>query len=196
MGRRRRRRHVAQSAGTAQRLSDGIYAGIANVLPQLESDRSVRVTMVTGEGSAFCAGGDVKAMNEGHRSERDRTSAGPDLRERTTWLRQRQSAVSLALHECSKPVVAALPGPVAGAGLSIALSADLRVAAPSTIVVPAFGTIGASGDFGGSWFRPNSSAHQRRRSCISGHLASMRRRLVTLGSSTRFSTATTSGSRA
>ena len=72
--------------------------------------------------------------------------------ERLDDLRLRQREVSLALHNFPKPVVAALPGAAAGAGLSIALSADLRVAAPNALLVTAFATVGASGDFGGSWF--------------------------------------------
>jgi len=56
------------------------------------------------------------------------------------------------LHDFPKPVVAALPGAAAGAGLSIALAADMRIAAPNALLVTAFSSIGASGDFGGSWF--------------------------------------------
>jgi 2-(1,2-epoxy-1,2-dihydrophenyl)acetyl-CoA isomerase len=67
-------------------------------------------------------------------------------------LRRSQRAVSLALHQFPKPVVAVLPGAAAGAGLSIALAADLRVAAERALIVTAFANVGASGDFGGSWF--------------------------------------------
>jgi 2-(1,2-epoxy-1,2-dihydrophenyl)acetyl-CoA isomerase len=67
-------------------------------------------------------------------------------------VRRDQRTVSLALHRFPKPVVAALPGAAAGAGLSIALAADIRLAAERAILVTAFSTVGASGDFGGSWF--------------------------------------------
>ncbi len=133
-------------------LSDAMYDGFAAVLPSLSIDPEIRVVMVTGEGAAFCAGGDVKAMNEGHTSSERRENQPADAESRISWLRQRQRLVSLALHEFPKPVVAAIPGAAAGAGLSIALAADLRIASESAIVVPAFGNIGASGDFGGSWF--------------------------------------------
>ena len=53
-----------------------------------------------------------------------------------------------------QPVVAAIPGAAAGAGLSIALSTDLRVAAERALFVTAFANVGASGDFGMSWFLP------------------------------------------
>jgi len=55
------------------------------------------------------------------------------------------------LHEMPKPVIAALPGAAAGAGFSIALAADLRIAAESAFLVAAFAKLGLPGDFGGSW---------------------------------------------
>lgn len=132
-------------------LSQQMYDGFARALPAVAQDPDVRVVMVTGAGGAFCAGGDVKAMNAAHVSgEGDRATMTTD--ERVADLRARQRSVSLALHDFPKPVVAALPGPAAGAGLSIALAADLRVAAPGALLVTAFANVGASGDFGGSWF--------------------------------------------
>ena len=132
-------------------LSSEMYQGFAKALPAIAADDDVRVVMVTGAGGAFCAGGDVKAMNQSHVSgEGDRATMSAD--ERLADLRERQREVSLALHNFPKPVVAALPGAAAGAGLSIALSADLRVASPNALLVTAFANVGASGDFGGSWF--------------------------------------------
>ncbi len=131
-------------------LSNGIYQGFDKVLPILRDDPNVRVVMVTGNGGAFCAGGDVKGMHENHTS----AGSGPTLstEEAVANLRMRQRQVSLTLHEFPKPVVAALPGAAAGAGMSIALSADLRIAAERAVIVTAFANVGASGDFGGSWF--------------------------------------------
>lgn len=132
-------------------LSHEMYGGFAKALPAIAADDDIRVVMVTGAGNAFCAGGDVKAMNASHVSgEGDRVTMSYD--ERVADLRARQREVSLALHTFPKPVVAALPGAAAGAGMSIALSADLRVAAPEALIVTAFAGVGASGDFGGSWF--------------------------------------------
>lgn len=131
-------------------LSAAMYEGFATALPQIASEPDIRVLMVTGAGGAFCAGGDVKAMNASHNVAEPTKVMTAE--ERVTDLRSRQRAVSLALHDFPKPVVAALPGPAAGAGLSIALSADLRVASPSALLVTAFANVGASGDFGGSWF--------------------------------------------
>jgi len=132
-------------------LSTEMYTGFATALPQIEADPDVRVVMLTGAGGAFCAGGDVKAMNQSHVSGQGHR-ATMSSEERVADLQLRQREVSLALHNFPKPVVAALPGAAAGAGLSIALAADLRVASPNALLVTAFANVGASGDFGGSWF--------------------------------------------
>lgn len=133
-------------------LSLGIYEGISVALRTFAIDPEVRVVMVTGAGGAFCAGGDVKAMDEAHRTGTPRPGQPADFDARIADLRNRQRQVSLALHQHPKPVVAAIPGAVAGAGLSIALAADIRLAADRAIFVTAFSNVGASGDFGGSWF--------------------------------------------
>ena len=131
-------------------LSEEIYLGFATALEQVRDDADIRVLMVTGEGGAFCAGGDVKGMVADH------ANAGPrrSTEEAITHLTTIQKGVSLAFRSLPKPVVAALPGAAAGAGLSIALAADIRLATRSAVLVTAFSTIGASGDFGTSWFLP------------------------------------------
>jgi len=126
-----------------------MYAGIGTALGEAAADDDVRVVVITGRGGAFCAGGDVKGMNERNRG--DGPSRG-GIEAAVARLRADQTAVSLAIHEHPKPVVAALPGAAAGAGLSIALAADLRVAAERAVLLTAFTGVGASGDFGGSWF--------------------------------------------
>lgn len=133
-------------------LSEGIYRGFETALPAMASNTDVRVVMLTGAGGAFCAGGDVKGMNEANQSGGRRAGQPDGLEDRVAYLRSRQRAVSLAIHEHPKPVVAALPGAAAGAGLSIALAADIRLAAERALLVTAFANVGASGDFGGSWF--------------------------------------------
>ncbi len=132
-------------------LSDAMYHALAGALPQMADDPEVRVLMITGAGGAFCAGGDVKGMHE-HNRGAGGDVLGSSVEERIAGLRRRQRWVSLALFEFPKPVVAAVPGAAAGAGLSIALAADIRLAAERAIFVPAFANVGASGDFGGSWF--------------------------------------------
>jgi 2-(1,2-epoxy-1,2-dihydrophenyl)acetyl-CoA isomerase len=132
-------------------LSEQVYAGFAKVLPEIAARRDIHVVMITGEEGAFCAGGDVKGMNESHQSGAGNSVS---LEERIEGLRSRQNTVSAALRALPQPVIAALPGAAAGAGLSIALAADIRIAAERAIVMTAFANVGASGDFGTSWFLP------------------------------------------
>lgn len=133
-------------------LSEGVYAGFETTLPVIASDPNIRVVMITGEGEAFCSGGDVKGMNASHKQGASGGSLSVEAR--VDGLRHRQNLVSLALRKLPQPVIAALPGAAAGAGLSIALAADLRIAAERAIVMTAFANVGASGDFGTSWFLP------------------------------------------
>jgi len=136
-------------------LSDGMYDGFARMLPLIEQNPDIRVLLVTGAGGAFCAGGDVKGMHANNTGAARAADARPaSIEDRVAWLRSRQALVSLALRRLPKPVVAALPGAAAGAGLSMALSADLRIAAERAVLVTAFANVGASGDFGSSWFLP------------------------------------------
>jgi 2-(1,2-epoxy-1,2-dihydrophenyl)acetyl-CoA isomerase len=67
-------------------------------------------------------------------------------------LQHGQETLTLRLFDLAKPTIAALPGPAAGAGLSIALACDLRIAGTSAFLTTAFANIGLSGDYGGSWF--------------------------------------------
>ena len=129
-----------------------MYAGFEAALPVIASHPDVRVLMITGEGGAFCSGGDVKGMNASHKGSG--ASAPVNVEDRVNGLRHRQNLVSTALRTLPQPVVAALPGAAAGAGLSIALAADIRIAAERAIVMTAFANVGASGDFGTSWFLP------------------------------------------
>ena len=76
----------------------------------------------------------------------------PGRDEAVRVLIEKQESLTLRMAELDKPVVAALPGPAAGAGLSIALAADLRIMADDTFVTTAFRRIGLSGDYGSSWF--------------------------------------------
>ena len=133
-------------------LSDAMYDGFARVLPRIAADQDIRVVMVTGEGGAFCAGGDVKGMNARNKGEAPSGSRGTSTETAVANLRRIQSQVSVALRRLPQPVVASLPGAAAGAGLSIALSADLRIAAERALIVTAFANVGASGDFGTSFF--------------------------------------------
>ncbi len=121
---------------------------LRRLIPELGVDGEVGCVVLTGAGRAFCAGGDVKGMAGGGAAGGRATT----IEERIRGLRADQAAVSAAIYELGKPVIAALPGPAAGAGLSLALACDLRIMAESAFITTAFRNVGFSGDYGGSWF--------------------------------------------
>ena len=116
-------------------------------LPRLAVDPAVRLVVVTGTGNAFCAGGDVKSFAKNAAG----APAASSFDTKVTDLRARME-VARWLHEMPKPTLAVIPGAAAGAGLSMALACDLRIAADDAKLTTAFSKIGLSGDFGGSWF--------------------------------------------
>ena len=126
-------------------LSSAMLADLLEALPRLADDPSVGVVVLAGAGRGFCAGGDVKAMAEGTEM------SGATLEERAQGLRSSME-VSRWLHEMPKPTIAMVRGAAAGAGLSLALACDLRVAGDTARFTTAFARVGYSGDFGGSFF--------------------------------------------
>lgn len=114
-------------------------------LLRLAADPAIGVVVLTGAGRGFCSGGDVKAMAEGREAE------GETLESRAYALRSRME-VSRLLHEMPKPTIAMVRGAAAGAGLSLALACDLRVASDNARFGSAFARVGYSGDFGGSFY--------------------------------------------
>ena len=132
-------------------MSGPMMAALNEAVPRVAADPSVRCVVLTGAGGAFCAGGDVKgfaADNKGGGASRP-----VSLEERVHGLRQGME-LSRQLHEMPKPTLAVIPGPAAGAGLSLALACDLRFALDTAKLTTAFSKIGASGDYGGSYFLP------------------------------------------
>ena len=134
-------------------LSLDIFNGLSEALPRLAKDPAVRLVVLTGAGAAFCSGGDVKgfARRAGGADAANPAAATASFDDRVTDLRERME-VARWLHEMPKPTLAVIPGPAAGAGLSLALACDLRIAADSAKLTTAFSRIGLSGDFGGSYF--------------------------------------------
>ena len=82
---------------------------------------------------------------------RENAGAKVNLNEKIQDLRER-SEVSRLLHEMPKPTLAVIPGPAAGAGFSLAMACDMRIAADDAKITTAFSKVGLSGDFGGSYF--------------------------------------------
>ena len=128
-------------------LSGAMLDAMARVLADLEIDSSVGCVVLTGAGGGFCAGGDVKGMAEAS-ADGGRLS----FDERIHRQRLQQRATSGKLWSMPKPTLAWMPGPAAGAGLSLALACDLRYMAQSAVVTTAFAKVGFAGDYGGIWF--------------------------------------------
>ena len=115
-----------------------LHAALAGALEEA-ADPGVRAVVVTGAGRGFCAGQDLKEFSEMPESIRERLEQTyhPNIR---------------AIRGLAKPVIAAVNGPCAGAGLSLACACDLRIAADTATFVPGFIGIGLVPDSGGSWF--------------------------------------------
>ena len=128
-------------------LGDVLTPALRAVLLTLEDDPRCGAVVVTGAGRAFCAGGDVSGMGGAGKRDADARPPADPVRS----LIRKQEALTLRLHELAKPTIAAIPGPAAGAGLSIALACDMRIMADSAFITTAFANIGLSGDYGGSW---------------------------------------------
>jgi len=129
-------------------FSNDMVEALGRVLAQVELSDEVGCVVLTGAGDAFSAGGDVKAM-----ADRG-SSGGPPVPVDVAIHRQRlnQQATSGKLWRMPKPTIAHIPGPAAGAGLSLALACDLRYAAETAIFTTAFARVAFAGDYGGTWF--------------------------------------------
>ena len=129
-------------------LSGEMTRGLVLALDDVELAGDVGCIVLTGAGGAFCAGGDVKGMAAAG------SGGGPALSidQRIHGQRVNQRATAGRIYEMPKPVIASLPGPAAGAGLSLALACDLRIASENVILTTAFARVGFSGDYGGTFF--------------------------------------------
>ena len=131
-------------------LSEALTPALRRTVARFAAADEVGAAVVTGAGSAFCAGGDVKGM------ARSRGAAGAGakprgLEEAAADLRHRQRTLTGALVAMRKPTIAALPGPAAGAGLALALACDIRFAARSAFVSTGYARVGLTGDYGINW---------------------------------------------
>jgi enoyl-CoA hydratase/carnithine racemase len=126
-------------------LSDNLTPALRTMIKVCGEDPNVGAIVITGAGTAFCAGGDVKGM--GGNSKKQTWSFDQKVED----LQDRQRRLTGALVSVRKPTIAALPGAAAGAGLSIALACDIRIAAESAFVSTGYMRVGLSGDYGIAW---------------------------------------------
>ena len=126
-------------------LSDRLTPALRRMIRERGDDPTVGALVITGTGTAFCSGGDVKGMGD------KRSNQDMPFEERVADLRMRQRLLTGALVEVRKPTIAALPGAAAGAGLAIALACDMRIGAASAFVSTGYARVGLPGDYGIAW---------------------------------------------
>ncbi|MDY6809123.1 enoyl-CoA hydratase/isomerase family protein [Gordonia sp. HNM0687] len=146
---------ISSSAPGNPLNDDALAAGAAALREVARGERRVGVILLKGPGANFCAGGNV----------RDFASAA----HRPTFLREIADnfhAFINALHEAERPVVAAVKGWAAGAGMSIVTHADVAIGGPSTKMRPAYRGIGLSPDGGMTWTLPRLVGAARARQII------------------------------
>jgi 2-(1,2-epoxy-1,2-dihydrophenyl)acetyl-CoA isomerase len=130
----------------------GMREEIISSLQALSEDSKIRVVVITGAGRAFCAGGDIHHLRELVDSQ--------NLEGLKEMLFLGKSLVTL-IRKMPKPVLAAVNGPAAGAGLNLALSCDIRIASEKAVFGASFSKIGLHPDWGGSWFLPRLAGPSR-----------------------------------
>lgn len=165
-------------------MNDEMGAAFHEALRRAERDAAVGALVITGAGRGFCAGEDMRDQRERfERAAREAAEAadqgaGDDAGETSgepaeprvagrresglgRILRERYNPIVERIWNMEKPVVAAVNGVAAGAGASLALAADIRVAAPSAGIVLAFVNVGLVPDSGANWFLPQMVGYAR-----------------------------------
>src|SRR5579883_575033 len=138
-------------------MSENLTPALRRQIKERADDPAVGAILITGAGTAFCSGGDVKSMA----GRAPRTQLGFEAR--LADLRWRQAHLTGALVATRKPTIAALPGAAAGAGLALALACDIRIAAKSAFVSTGYVRVGLSGDYGIAWLLTRAVGSARAR---------------------------------
>jgi 2-(1,2-epoxy-1,2-dihydrophenyl)acetyl-CoA isomerase len=126
-------------------LNNELATALVKTFTKLRDDPSVHVVILSGAGRAFCAGGDLNVIGKGREFS--------ETEELEPLLRSGMQAV-LKMRTMPQPVLAAVHGAAAGAGMNIALAADIRVASESATFGESFTRVGLYPDYGGTFFLP------------------------------------------
>lgn len=126
-------------------LNNDLSTALNDTLARIAADTSVNVVILTGSGRAFCAGGDLQDIAKGR--------ASGDASQLEPLLRSGMQAV-LKIRTMPQPVIAAVNGPAAGAGMNVALAADIRLAVEEAVFGQNFAKVGLFPDYGGTYFLP------------------------------------------
>src|SRR5690242_10935683 len=128
-------------------LSDELTPALRTMIRTCGENAQVGAIIITGAGTAFCSGGNVKGMGA-HRDPKRLAMSDAD---KIADLQERQRLLTGALVSVRKPTIAALPGAAAGAGMALALACDIRIAAQSAFMSTGYLNVALSGDYGIAW---------------------------------------------
>ncbi|MFM1987877.1 MAG: hypothetical protein RJA99_834 [Pseudomonadota bacterium] len=141
--------------GVLNALNPAMLDGLRAALAAAKADPSVRALILTGAGRGFCAGADLGASSM--------RTGDADV---SQSLRESYHPIVLAMRQCPKPIVAAVNGSAAGAGMSLALACDVVLAGESASFLQAFTKIGLVPDCGSTWFLPRIVGDVRARAMV------------------------------
>ena len=124
------------------------FDDIVDVCREINDNMAIRAVVLTGEGSAFCAGGNVKDM-------RDRTGMfSGDPMDQADAYRKGIQRIPRAIYSLNVPIIAAVNGPAVGAGCDLATMCDIRIASRNAMFAESFAKLGLIPGDGGAWFLP------------------------------------------
>lgn len=130
-------------------VTEAISAQLRDAVTRAESDPGVHAVVITGAGKAFCAGADLSALGAAAREGLERIYAG-----------------FMAVGRCSLPTIAAVNGPAVGAGMNLALAADVRIAGPAAVFDPRFQKLGIHPGGGATWMLQRAVGPQVARAAL------------------------------
>jgi 2-(1,2-epoxy-1,2-dihydrophenyl)acetyl-CoA isomerase len=133
-------------------INTELSTALNEALTAISVDKHIQAVIITGAGKGFCAGGDLKEIWEA-RQKNDKESMEPLLRS--------GMGMVLKMRTMRQPIVAAVNGAAAGAGMNIALAADVRIAAENASFGETFAKVGLFPDFGGTYFLPQLVGHAK-----------------------------------
>ena len=126
-------------------LNGELATALNQAFDRIGKDSNVRVVVISGAGRAFCAGGDLEIIGKGRKAR--------DVKQLEPILRAGSGAV-FRMRMIPQPIIAAVNGAAAGAGMNIALAADLRIVADQAVFGQNFAKVGLFPDYGGTYFLP------------------------------------------
>ncbi|APO70705.1 crotonase/enoyl-CoA hydratase family protein (plasmid) [Rhizobium gallicum] len=128
---------------TLNALTPHMFEILRVELAKLGQDSAVGAVVLKGAGRAFCSGADIRGL--------DGKRLGRTYEERVASLQEKHEIVYM-LHMMPKVTISSIQGPAVGAGLSLALACDIRIASPQASFITGFANVGYSGDFGATYF--------------------------------------------